>query len=687
MKKTLILLYCLTSSVIFSQIIFQEKFNGLTLSTYTTAYTTTQYTTVPSGFIEMSEGYKNMLGSSLHPNAPFHTDSLQYKGWGVIFNNTLKDTFLVSTSWVDTNKAISRWVFLPVISGISVNTVLHWKAMSPDEKYADGYAVYVSNNTSVTDTSIFSSANKVFQISDNSVSGGGEKQQWTQRSISLSNYAGQSIRIAFKNISNQKYQLWIDDLTIQNLPYPTDASIENVGNVKYALVNQPIVLKSRIKNEGYQNISNVQLAYSIQGISYNSQSFSLNNSLTPLASTTLAFTNSITINSSGMYQVKIWINQVNGQTDQNYFNDTISYFLSVINNSVSPKILVEQLIDVSMPDAPANQDTLNNLKQDTNIIVVQIHQQDSMQCNVSGMHTKYFSVIENKPVAMINRKYYSTQNKNYFFVNELRKKTEEAKSDVSPCNINISNINADTILRTIQFDVNTKFYQNANGKYRVDVYVAENNVYGNPADTSMNGFNQLSSYYFTPYSNYFQEGYFSGIANAFVLNAYQYKHQFVLNTSLNGIFGDASVIPDSPVINSIYTKTYTITIPNSINNVFRYNFNNLYLIAFVYEHDTLVENRKILNATIMKVNNNAEIVGIYEPSIQNFNVIIYPNPAQQILYIKGNMNEINGKIFNLLGEEVLSFHSNKIDVSMLSEGLYLLKFDRLNGVKKIIIQR
>ena len=35
--------------------------------------------------------------------------------------------------------------------------------------------------------------------------------------ISLSAYAGQNIRIAFKNNTNNKYQLWIDDIKVENI--------------------------------------------------------------------------------------------------------------------------------------------------------------------------------------------------------------------------------------------------------------------------------------------------------------------------------------------------------------------------------------------------------------------------------------------------------------------------------------
>ncbi len=690
-KQSLFLFLFIAYQTLYSQIVYQQKFNNLTLSTYTTVYVTTQYTDVPSSYIQVNEGYKNNTGSSLRPNAPFHTDSLRKKGWAVVYNDILKDTFLVSTSWVDTNKIISRWCILPVMSGISINSVLHWKAMSPDPTYADGYAVYISTNTSTIDTSIFNNSNKVFQISDNSVSGGGEKQQWTHRSISLANYTGQSIRIAFKNISNQKYQLWIDDITIENLPNTYDAKLQNLGNLKYMSTNQAFNLMSRLQNMGYQNISNVNLAYSIQGVAYNNQSFSLNQNLLPLSTTDLVFTNTLTINTPGIYQVKIWINQINGQIDQNHFNDTISYYLSVMSASATPKILIEQITDATFSDAPACQDTLLYfIQQDTNIIVTQIHQQDSLQCNLSKLHSRYFEVPENQPIALINRKYILNKNKNYFFRNELRNSVTTVKNTLTPCYINIFNIIADTITKTIQLDVSVGFYQNAKGDYRVNVYLAENNVYGDPTDTTINGYNQSSSFYFTPYSNYYQQGYFSSTANTFILNAYQYKHQFVTQQALNGIYGDISVVPTTPTASATYSKTYTLSVPSTSSNVFKYRFNNLYAIAYIYEHDTLIQNRQILNATKIKINTNAEIVSVFDIQTNN-NFNLYPNPASYHILLKGLNEQIyRGKILNALGEEVLNIRSDITDISMLPSGVYVILIQTIHGKifsKKLIIQR
>jgi len=52
--------------------------------------------------------------------------------------------------------------------------------------------------------------------------------------------------------------------------------------------------------------------------------------------------------------------------------------------------------------------------------------------------------------------------------------------------------------------------------------------------------------------------------------------------------------------------------------------------------------------------------------------LLYPNPNNGILNIR-SINQINNtKIFNLLGEKILSTNKNKIDISHLQKGVYLV---------------
>ena len=55
-------------------------------------------------------------------------------------------------------------------------------------------------------------------------------------------------------------------------------------------------------------------------------------------------------------------------------------------------------------------------------------------------------------------------------------------------------------------------------------------------------------------------------------------------------------------------------------------------------------------------------------------VSVYPNPTDNYLFIEGNKNPISISIYNLLGAEVIATsNTDKIDVSELSNGVYIIK--------------
>ncbi|MDB3866115.1 T9SS type A sorting domain-containing protein, partial [bacterium] len=55
-------------------------------------------------------------------------------------------------------------------------------------------------------------------------------------------------------------------------------------------------------------------------------------------------------------------------------------------------------------------------------------------------------------------------------------------------------------------------------------------------------------------------------------------------------------------------------------------------------------------------------------------ISIYPNPTNNYLFIEGNINPVAISIYNLLGVEVISTkNTDKVDVSELSKGIYIIK--------------
>ena len=120
----------------------------------------------------------------------------------------------ISTDSVD-NLIVSKPIDIP--SDTNNNVVLEWKVSSSDFTFSHNYMVLVSTDTDNQFDTIYREDN--LRISS-----------WTKNVVSLTQYAGQTVRVAFANrptvlspSSNLLIDLYIDDITIRtaNLPVVT----------------------------------------------------------------------------------------------------------------------------------------------------------------------------------------------------------------------------------------------------------------------------------------------------------------------------------------------------------------------------------------------------------------------------------------------------------------------------------
>ncbi len=67
---------------------------------------------------------------------------------------------------------------------------------------------------------------------------------------------------------------------------------------------------------------------------------------------------------------------------------------------------------------------------------------------------------------------------------------------------------------------------------------------------------------------------------------------------------------------------------------------------------------------------------------ESFNIVIAPNPVQDYVTFKGDMSKVNKiDVYNLLGSKMRTFNDmqSRYNVSDLSEGIYLVRFQDRNG--------
>jgi hypothetical protein len=709
MRKFLFIVLFPFVSLLNAQVLFNDPFSTLSLQTYTTTASLTSYTNVGAGYNVINDTLKNNIGNFYAPNKPFNVPGFKTTDWAVLYNPIENDTFLVSTSWLDTSLAVSRYVVTPMINNIAANTILSWDAKAPDPNFRDGYEVYVTNKTGTLTAADISISDKLFSISDGNTVGGGENSTWTRRSVSLGMYAGQNLRMVFKNISLNMYQLWVDNITVQNLPNALDGAISQVTPAyKYNTVNNPGVLNCRITSEGYAPINNVTLNYAITGFGNQTEAFSTSQPLNTYAVNDFTFTVPYSINTAGYYKVKLWISSVNGSPDSNPTNDTIVNYLSIMNAAPLKNVLVEQFMstkDGYGPDASQKLDSaVFHLSSGTSsVIAVNIHENDSMQtASTASLISTY---RKKSSSALIDRVYYPDINSVPIERTAYSTRGVLRQSAVVPVKVSIANKNYNSFTNVLSFTIQADFVAEVKGDYRFNAYLIENFVYGPPtgtmlpmaSDTSNNGWNQLNYMYNIPWSTWYHTGSFSPPDNAFVLIPSQYKHRWVLDAALDGSFGaSGGPIPTTGgTSGQTYTKAYTYTVPVSASG-FRYNIDNMYVVGYVAEYDPDKNQRNVLNCVREKITLIPEFI---QNQNKNDNQLfsIYPNPTSGWLniLIPGNNFKTKPliKVSDMTGKEVyrsvaeLYFGIVQIRLDHLAKGAYTISLEtgETKSVQKLLI--
>lgn len=153
-----------------------------------------------------------------------------------------------STSWYRKAGQSDDWMVTPAIDVASADAVLRWRAMATDKDYRDGYAVYVSTEGNTPDK--FDTGTPLFSVRS-------ESAAWNSREVSLADYAGKKIYIAFVNNTRDRSRLLIDDI------YAGVPSVLEIRSILPRVINTPgrLELIGEIINNSDKEISEYTVKY------------------------------------------------------------------------------------------------------------------------------------------------------------------------------------------------------------------------------------------------------------------------------------------------------------------------------------------------------------------------------------------------------------------------------------------
>lgn len=165
---------------------------------------------------------------------------------------------------------------------------------------------------------------------------------WTQHAVDLTAYAGQTIKLAWRNNSNDQLLLAVDDINIKtNIP---NYNLQHTAFDSYLYMrpNEQTQFTGDIFNLGFQSVNSFKLNYSVNGGPVVSSTISGVN-IAPYSSYHYEYPNNYSPTANGGYNIKMWTSDINGaNADSDHSNDSLPRFIQAISNNVTKRPVFEE---------------------------------------------------------------------------------------------------------------------------------------------------------------------------------------------------------------------------------------------------------------------------------------------------------------------------------------------------------
>lgn len=581
------------------------------------------------------------------------------QAWKIVNFSDVGEVMVTSSWFANSTDQADKWAVTPQITVPSDNPTLLYTVLSGDPDSPEAYEILVS--TTGNTPADFTDA--AIESEDPAPSGG-----MNQRVVSLEDYAGEDVYIAFRSIGSDGYLLAVDNITVKTLK-TIDAELTSIDMEKY-VTSGDVDIVGTITNNGADAITSFDVTWSVDGGTEHTETVSDVN-ITTLDSDQFTLDDSWDAQDSGEHAIDVSIGNINANgDDDDTDNDALATNVYVVSQQVDRSVVIEEGTGTWCGWCPRGIIAMEYMYDNTdlfpNFIGIAVHNNDPMTVNEYDAGAAFTGF----PGSNVNRTLLGAEVAKDSWVSYYNENIDV----VTPADIEAEG-EYDFASRELTVNVTSHFYTNmSDSDIRLAVVLVEDGVSG-----TGNGWGQ---------SNYYAGG-ASG-----PMGGFESKPQTVTDISydrvgralLGGYNGVEESVPSSINDGDSSSYEFTYTVPSSIKQ------NNMSMVAMVLDNET----GAILNATEIKYDDLTLDVEKHEVS-NSFK--LYPNPASNYVNVSLNDN-LSGNatlnIYNLNGKMVMSkdyknlqAHKDlRIDVSGLSTGEYLLSFSNHERtvVKKLIVK-
>ena len=456
-----------------------------------------------------------------------------------------------STSWYAGSGTSDDWMILPQFTVTGADAVVSWRAKATDATFSDGYAVYISEGGG--EISDFDKARPLFTVA-------AEQAEWTFHSVSLADYAGKTVRVAFVNNSKDCSMLYIDDIMTGT---PATVRIEQTMRPLVKPTDE-IVIQGNVSTDLAEPVKGFTLGYECDGVT-GTEDFA-DAELKPGETLPVSVSTGETLPAGETKTYDIWV-EAGGER----------YETEATVTSHHVKVVAEELTGTWCGYCVRGIVTLEEMKEKypDSFIGIAVHGNDMLE---NEEYTSYISTIsanQGYPYSITNRNRVMTGDPSdipTFYDNA-------AEGDIlGYIGLETGGGNGGEYTAKSTVVLNDNY---ADGRYRVGYVVVENDVYveGNPDYTQIN------------YYSGGELGPMGGFENM-PERLTDFHFQDVGRGTIGAPEGIEGSLPEVMNVGKTYTHETEFTLPESVLNP-----DNVYIVALLLDS----RNGNIVNADMRKL--------------------------------------------------------------------------------------
>lgn len=578
------------------------------------------------------------------------TNYSNYTSWGqswCVYNMSNWGKAAACMTYTNVQTPCDRWLITPQISipsdGNEYNLVFDFLA----SQYSEKATVLVS--TTGTEKANFTETLMPVTTLATGVN---------QKSLSLNNYAGQNIYIAFRCTTTDGLYLLVDNLAVKVMPANSLAYYGASGH-PYNAIGSESEVKFAVQNTGTAPLTSYDYDITIDG--------------TPMGTTqhvsginiaTYSYdiqTIQVPITTAGQMVIGFTISNPNGEVDPDLEDNTGSLTLKTFNPSdLKRTVLLENFTTAACQYCPSGHERLHEAIAGYEDFVVWVahhtgYGSDNWTLSESVELSKLYGTTQTWAPAMAidrNASYVSGNNSagvvgSVEAVSTLADNFMRALNTPTTAVVNWDGISYNANTREVSVTTKTTFYDDFTDKVMLNLWVTEDGIIGAQVDAEQ-----------------------GRISN--------YEHNCVLRKLITPTWGD-DVFENTTYGNS-FSKTYTFTLPSNINA------EKARLVAFIHKKgssDNKYTDRHVLYAAKTKYLTDPKLD--IKPVDAEISVNTYPNPATEMAYINAN-GTIKSMILTDISGRTIQHTSNlncnviELNVRSLEAGVYFITVTTDSGV-------